>query len=74
MSPGGGGLFSYGRPINEIMPALQKLTGQTIAWNELRFVRLDGGIPQRRVKQALFLKLAQRWADWWRSNWQKFVG
>ena len=65
--------FSYGRPIYEIMPALEKITGKTDEWRELRFVHFDGGVEQQRIKRRLFLSVAERWADWWLRNWQKFV-
>ncbi len=67
------GHFSYGRPIYEIMPALEQMTGQSYGWKELRFVHLEGAPEQQRIQRLLFLKLAQRWADWWAKNWQKYV-
>jgi beta-lactamase regulating signal transducer with metallopeptidase domain len=65
--------FNYGRPINEIMSALRETTGETHGWMELRFTHLEGGVEQQRIKRQLFLKLAERWADWWSKNWQKYV-
>lgn len=65
--------FSYGRPIYEIMPALEKLVGGIDGWRELRFVSNEGGREQRRLQRRLFLQLAERWADWWSKNWPKYV-
>lgn len=69
----GSEMFSYGTPLREIMPALEKITGQKSGCKEIRFVHLEGGVKQRRIKQELFLKHAQRWADWWSKNWQRYV-
>jgi len=69
----GGLYFSYGTPLREIMPALEKITGRSDAWRELRFVNPGGGREQQRLQSRLFLQLAERWADWWSKNWRKFV-
>lgn len=66
-------MFSYGRPINEIMPALQKITGQRHRWFELVFSQIGNSAEQNRLKRLEFQKLAARWADWWEKNWRKFV-
>ncbi len=71
--PGEGTMFSYGRPINEIMPALQKITGEKHQWFDLVFAQLDNSTEQNRLKRLEFQKLAARWADWWERNWRKFV-
>ncbi len=65
--------FFYGRPIYEIMPALEKLVGGGGGWRELRFVFNEGGRERRRLQSRLFLQLAERWADWWSQNWRKYV-
>jgi hypothetical protein len=66
--------FSYGRPIREIMPALEKITGQSHGWMELNFADQQGqGTEQDRIKRIAFLKHAERWADWWSKNWMKNV-
>ena len=38
----GSNLFSFGRPIREVMPALEKLTGQSHGWLELVFADNEG--------------------------------
>jgi beta-lactamase regulating signal transducer with metallopeptidase domain len=65
--------FMYGRPINEIMPALQKISNEKNGWIELAFTQLDKSPQQNRLKLMEFQKHAERWADWWSENWQKFV-
>ncbi len=67
------GYFSYGATLREIMPALEKLTGKKLPREDIRFVSLVGGTKQRRIKQEIFLKFAQQWADWWSKNWQRYV-
>src|SRR5206468_1697142 len=62
------GLFSFGRPVNEIMPALEKITGESHAWTELVFADISGaGAAQDRMKRMAFLKHTRRRADWWSS-------
>ena len=66
--------FSYGRPIWEIMPALEKITGESHGWLELTFADHEGqGEGQDRLKRIAFLEHAQIWADWWSKNWQKYL-
>ena len=67
-------LFSFGRPIREIMPALERLTGQSHRWMELNFADNEGqGAEQQRLKRIAFLKHAELWANWWSGNWRKYV-
>lgn len=65
--------FSFGRPIREIMPTLEAMTGQSLGWNELNFVALANGATQQQIQRKQFLQLANRWTDWWSNNWRKFV-
>jgi hypothetical protein len=67
-------LFSYGRPIREIMSALEKITGQSFGWQELRSADFEGhGINQIRLQRTLFLNHAEKWAKWWSKNWQNYA-
>ena len=67
-------LFSYERPIREIMSALQKLTGQSLGWRELDSAAMKAdGIIQLRRQRTLFLDHARKWADWWSHNWKPYV-
>ncbi len=65
--------FGYGRPINENMPALYRITGEKHQWLELASTQLDPSAEQNRLKRLEFQKLAARWDAWWEKNWQKFV-
>jgi hypothetical protein len=65
--------FSYGRPINEIMPAMERMTGEDFGWREFRFACLRSGSDQRRMQQRLFLNHAEQWAAWWAKSWRKYV-
>ena len=66
--------FNWGRPMREIMPALEKLTGQSQGWMEINFADQPGyGSMHVRLKRTLFLNHAQKWADWWSKNWQEFL-
>lgn len=66
--------FAYGRPIWEIMTALEKISGQSHDWLELSFAVYEGqGTRQQSIKRTTFLKYAERWAQWWTNNWQKYV-
>ena len=67
------GLFSFGRPIREIMPTLEAMTGQSLGWNELNFAQFGGSAEQQRIQRKQFLQLAERWAAWWSNNWRRFV-
>lgn len=78
----GGDSFSYGRPINEVLPALRKLTGQpgivpgpkeNPDFKDIRGVFLGGSPKEVRKKQVLFLRFAQQWADWWSKHWKAHV-
>ena len=67
-------LFSYERPIREIMSALEKLTGQSLGWRELDSAAMKAdGIIQLRRQRTLFLDHARKWADWWSHNWKPYV-
>jgi beta-lactamase regulating signal transducer with metallopeptidase domain/protocatechuate 3,4-dioxygenase beta subunit len=67
-------LFSYERPIREIMSALQKLTGQSLGWRELDSAAMKAdGIIQLRRQRTLFLDHARKWVDWWSHNWKPYV-
>ena len=65
--------FTYGRSFQEILAALEKMTGETQGWKDLNRVFLTGGAEQQRLQRTRFLEHAQRWADWWSENWQEHV-
>jgi beta-lactamase regulating signal transducer with metallopeptidase domain len=67
-------IFFFGRPINEIMPALEKITGESHEWMDNSFADSVGcGTEQERLKKIVFLNHAKVWADWWSKNWRQFV-
>ena len=47
-------MFFYGRPINEIMPALQKITGENLGWMELVYSNAGKSGEQNRLKRLEF--------------------
>jgi hypothetical protein len=67
-----------GRPVNEILSALERITrhreppdvGER---DPLRHVFL-GEIPEQQAQQrALFEQRRKRWESWWAGHWQEFV-
>src|SRR5204863_2344576 len=67
------GNFSMGRPVREVSTALRKITGTKLNETEVFMTFLDGGEPQRAMERKRFYEVASRWADWWKTNWNKFV-
>ncbi|WP_406698880.1 M56 family metallopeptidase [Singulisphaera sp. Ch08] len=65
--------FIFGRPFREITGALHTITGQKFNEDELNFVTLAGGSPQRRIQRQHFQQLAERWAMWWIKNRRRFM-
>jgi beta-lactamase regulating signal transducer with metallopeptidase domain len=65
--------YSLGRPINEIMPALKKMTGRSEGHFELCMVQMAEDMQRKRLQQQLYLRCARNWADWWAKNWRKHV-
>ena len=70
---GGHSHFSYGRPFYEIMPALEKITGRSDGWRELRFVASRRRIRATTPPAQALPPARRRWADWWSKNWRKYV-
>jgi hypothetical protein len=74
LDPGDTGqVFDFGRPFREITGALHTITGQKFNEDELTFVTLAGGSPQRRIQRQHFQQLAERWATWWIKNRRRFT-
>ena len=48
--------FDYGSAYRETMLTLEKMTGQSLGWNELNFSFDMGSIEQKRIQRTLFLK------------------
>jgi beta-lactamase regulating signal transducer with metallopeptidase domain len=74
--------FSFGRPINEVLSALQKLCGIEAVvpreqyvqeFKDIHHIFLSGKSESDRPRQELFLRFAETWADWWAQNWRFYV-
>ena len=65
--------YSFGRPVNEIIGALNKLTGQKFDQVELWTLVGDGFPSQHRARELLFYRAAKQWADWWEKHWSDYV-
>ncbi len=66
--------YNWGRPINEVRTALNKLTGTEQGEIELCHIHGRDGTPrQRYLKQLLFMRCAERWAEWWEDHWRDYV-
>lgn len=69
----GGTHFSFGRPVRELFPALQQMTGQNFDDAEIYGISLSED-PRRQVLQRrLYTRQAQRWQTWWESNGHKLT-
>lgn len=66
------GYFDMSRPVREISGAIERLTGSTQGEQELFNTFLVGGRQQRDLQRFLYIQVAHRWADWWRTNWSRF--
>jgi hypothetical protein len=69
----GGSHFSFGRPINEIRAALQKLSGAKHGEDEIVHVFLEGTPRQQYLQRALYQRCAERWAAWWELHAKEYV-
>jgi hypothetical protein len=65
--------FDMGRPVREIAGALRKITGTNLYESAIFSTFLEGGNQQRAMERKAFYDVAQRWADWWKANWNRFV-
>lgn len=70
--------FSYGRPVNEILDALQTLTGHVeppggAEQDQLRRIFLRGTEAERAEQRKPFEARQEAWQKWWSENWPLFV-
>lgn len=66
--------YNWGRPINEVRTALNKLTGTAHGEIELCHVHGRTGTPrQQHLKEVLFIRCAERWSNWWQENWRDHI-
>jgi beta-lactamase regulating signal transducer with metallopeptidase domain len=71
-------LVACGRPVNEIVPALERITGHREPPNEdgrdpLRGVFLGGTPEQQADQRRMFKERKQHWEEWWGEHWDEFV-
>jgi hypothetical protein len=69
---------AVGRPVNEIIPALERITKHREPpdvgeHDPLRHVFLGGTPDQQAQQQALFEQRQKRWQAWWSAHWREFV-
>jgi beta-lactamase regulating signal transducer with metallopeptidase domain len=65
--------YQFGRPINEIRTALQRLTGMNHGEDELVYVSPEGTPRQQFLQRSLYQRCAERWAKWWEAHWKENV-
>jgi peroxiredoxin len=65
--------FDMGRPVREIAGALRKITGTNLNESAIFSTFLEVGDQQRAMERKAFYDVAQRWADWWKANWNRFL-
>ncbi len=73
-NPGMDDHISVGRPINEILPALERLTGHKFpeGKDSLRHVTL-GEPDQQSEQRQLYLDRQKHWQDWWNEHGSEFL-
>ncbi len=69
----GGTHYDFGRAINEIRVAVQKLTGTRQGEDEIIHIFLEGTPRQQFLQRSLYQRCAERWAQWWERHWQEHV-
>jgi hypothetical protein len=67
-----------GRPVNEILSALERITNHReppdLGKNDpLRGVFLGGSAAHQAQQRALFEERRKRWQAWWSEHWRAFV-
>jgi hypothetical protein len=67
------GLYSFGRPVREILAALSQLTDQKMDEEGLWHVSFGGTESQSQLKRELFARVATKWADWWEQHSKQYV-
>lgn len=66
--------YSWGRPVNEVIPALRRLTGRGAGAFMLAHVAADrNGERHDVLGQRLYNQVAQDWAAFWEQNWKQFL-
>ena len=71
-------LVACGRPVNEIIPALERISTHREPpdvgdADPLRHVSLGGTAEQQAQQRALFEQRQKLWQRWWSEHWHEFV-
>jgi hypothetical protein len=68
---------AVGRPVNEILSALERITGHRdppeLDKDLLRHVFLGGNPEQEARQRAMFEERRKRWEAWWAEHWREFL-
>ncbi|QEH32126.1 ECF RNA polymerase sigma factor SigE [Aquisphaera giovannonii] len=68
---------SCGRPVNEILTALKRITGHDefsdSAGNDVRHIFLGDAPDEQAGQRASFDQCRQRWESWWSAHWREFA-
>lgn len=68
---------TFGRPVNELLDTLQKLTGHSEPRDEeddpLRHITLGGGREQRARAREAYAARQAHWEQWWSAHRGEFV-
>lgn len=67
------GYVTLNRPVREISAALHGITRTSNGEEELYHTFLEGDGHQRDLQRQVYDRIAHRWADWWQTNWDRFV-
>lgn len=68
--------FSYGRPVNEILSALESLTGHRATDSDkdpLRHVHFSDNVEEQVEQQQQYLDRRDHWQAWWDDHQAEFV-
>ena len=65
--------YSWGRPVNEVFPALKQLTGRGDGAFTLAHVSSRKSGRHNVLGQRLYNQSAVEWAAFWEENWNKFL-
>lgn len=69
----GSRMFGLGRPVREIVGAIEKLTHRTMIDERLFGISLSTDPRRQILQRRVFLKHAQVWQEWWDRNSPQFT-
>ncbi len=65
--------YSWGRPVSEVFPTLQQLTGREEGAFTLAFVSAQKNERHNVLGQRLYNQVGQEWAAFWKENGSQFL-